>query len=233
MGSSFSSDKPSAPVPAPAPLTPGPPPKMYDVIENNVQINMDLGTLMKIVTLTAPYFIVLLFIMISIINSNIKGFIYFFGLIIIYGIIKLFQNSLPKNNSQAICSLFDKYTKIHPSFISALYMYTITYMLFPMILYSVFNIQLIVILLICFITDAIIRHNYQCTDLMSIVLGSCVGLAFAFIWGYCLLETKNKSLLYYDDLVSNKQSCSRPSNEQFKCSVFQNGELLQTITPPS
>jgi len=68
---------------------------------------------------------------------------------------------------------------------------------------------------------------------MAIILGTCLGIAVALSWGYMLKETNNKALLYYDDLVSNKQSCSRPSNEQFKCSVFQNGELLQTITPPS
>jgi hypothetical protein len=214
-------------------VTPKPPVGMYDLIENDVEITMNIQTVMKIVTLTAPYFIVLLFIMISIINSNIKGFIYFFGLILIYWIVKIFQNSLPKNKTQAICSLFDRYTKIHPSFISALYMYTIAYMIFPMVINNVFNIKLIIILLVCFVTDSIIRTNYNCTDAMSIVLGSCIGVAFALAWAYTLKETNNKALLYYDDLVSNKQSCSRPSNEQFKCSVFQNGELLQTISPPS
>jgi len=207
--------------------------EMYDLIENNVKVNMGLPTIMKIVTLSAPYFIVLLFIMISIINSNIKGFIYFFGLIILYGISAIFQRTLPKNNTQVICSLFDKYTKIHPSFISALYVYTIAFMLFPMILFKVFNIKLIIILLVCFVIDCIIRTKYQCTNYMAITLGICLGLGVALSWAYILKETNNKSLLYYDDLLSNKQSCSRPTNEQFKCSVFKNGELLQTITPPS
>jgi hypothetical protein len=222
------------------PEPPGPKPEAtpsiinkYLVKENeNVEVNMDISTMMKIVTLTSPYFIVLLFIMISIINSNIKGFIYFFGLIIIYGLVKLFQNSIPKNNTpQLICSLFEKYTKMHPSFISALYMYTITYMLFPMVINNVFNIKLLIILLFCFVVDIIIRQKYGCTDLMSIVLGSSIGFAFAMIWGYTLKESGNNSLLYYDDLISNKQTCSKPSNEKFKCSVFKNGELLQSISP--
>lgn len=223
-------------MPAGGPAPKGTPPKMYDVVKNDVQVNMGLPTIMKIITLAAPYFIVLLFIMISIINSNIKGFSYFFGLIILYGLILVFQRSLPNNDikdRQAICSLFDKYVKIHPSFISGLYVYTITFMLFPMILYHVYNIKLITILLICYVIDIIIRKNFNCTNAISIMGGSCLGLAIALSWAYILKETNNKSLLYYDDLVSNKLSCTRPSNEQFKCSVFQNGELLQTITPPS
>jgi len=225
--------QPSAPV-----SVNGPDPriKMYDVLPENVQVNMGLPTIMKIITLSGPYFIVLLFIMISIINSNIKGFIYFFGLIIVYGLVAVVQRALPNNtikDRQAICSLFDKYVKIHPSFISALYAYTIAYMLFPMIMYHVYNIKLITILLVCYVIDTIIRTSYNCTNKMAIILGTCLGIAVALSWGYMLKETNNKALLYYDDLVSNKQSCSRPSNEQFKCSVFQNGELLQTITPPS
>jgi hypothetical protein len=214
----------------------GPPIKMYDVVGNDVQVNMGLPTIMKIITLAAPYFLVLLFIMISIINSNIKGFSYFFGLIILYGMVAVFQRTLPNNNiteRQAICSLFDKYVKIHPSFISGLYVYTITFMLFPMILYHVYNIKLITILLVCYVIDIIVRKKYNCTNAISIFGGSCLGLGVALSWAYILKETNNKSLLYYDDLVSNKLSCTRPSNEQFKCSVFQNGELLQTISPPS
>ena len=210
--------------------------KMYDVVGNDVQVNMGIPTIMKIITLIAPYFIVLLFIMISIINSNIKGFIYFLGLIILYGIVFVFQSSLPNNKikeRQAICSLFDKYVKIHPSFISGLYVYTITFMLFPMILYNVYNIKLIIILLVCYVIDIIVRKKYNCTNALSIMGGSCLGISIALAWAYILNETNNKSLLYYDDLVSNKLSCARPSNEQFKCSVFQNGELLQTISPPS
>jgi hypothetical protein len=103
---------------------------VYEVMKEDVQVNMGLPTIMKVITLSGPYFIVLLFIMISIINSNIKGFIYFFGLIILYLIVGAFQLTIPNNkvkDRQVICSLMDKYIKIHPSFISGLYAYTITF----------------------------------------------------------------------------------------------------------
>ena len=94
----------------------------------------NIQELMKLLTLMLPYFVVFLFIMISIINSNIKGFVYFFGLIIIYAIIKLFQGSIP-NNTHRICAIFDSYHYVHPSFISALYAYTLTFMIMPMAIY--------------------------------------------------------------------------------------------------
>jgi hypothetical protein len=188
----------------------------------------NIQELMKLLTLMLPYFVVFLFIMLSIINSNIKGFVYFFGLIIIYGIIKLFQGSIP-NNTHRICAILDSYHYVHPSFISALYAYTITFMIMPMAIYNVFNIPLIILLLIFSIIDIIVRLKYGCTYPLTIMLGTLIGAGFAVIWVYMLKETGNSSLLYYDDLVSNKQSCSRKSNEQFKCSVYKNGELLNTL----
>ena len=190
---------------------------------------LNIQELMKLLTLLLPYFLVFLFIMISIINSNIKGFIYFLGLIFIYVIIKLFQGSVPNNQKEHICHIFDSYHYVHPSFISALYAYTNVYMITSMAIYNVFNIPLIIILLVFSIIDLIVRYKMGCADAMTIMLGSVIGGAFAVVWAYILKESGNKSLLYYDDLVSNKQSCSRASNEQFKCAVYKNGEVIKTL----
>ena len=193
----------------------------------------NIQELMKLLTLMLPYFLVFLFIMISIINSNIKGFIYFFGLIIIYIVVKLFQASIPNNSNERMCAILSSYHYVHPSFISALYAYTITYMIVPMAMYNVFNIPLIILLLIFSVIDVIVRFRYGCTNTMTILLGGVIGALFAVIWVYILKESGNSSLLFYDDLVSNKQSCSRKNNEQFKCSVYKNGELLNTLNSNS
>jgi hypothetical protein len=36
------------------------------------------------------------------------------------------------------------------------------------------------------------------------------------------------SLLYFDELESNNVTCSRPSKQTFKCSVYKNGELISS-----
>ena len=194
---------------------------------------LNIQELMKLLTLLLPYFIVFMFIMISIINSNIKGFIYFFGLIFIYVMIKFFQRSIPNNQKEHICRIFDSYHYVHPSFISALYAYTIVYMITPMAMYNVFNIPLIIILLVFSVIDLIVRYKSGCVGWMPIMIGSIIGAGVAVGWSSVLSSTGNSSLLYYDDLVSNKQSCSRKSNEQFKCAVYKNGELLNTLNSNS
>jgi hypothetical protein len=199
--------------------------KNYGIMAFNVQ------EVMKLLTLTLPYFVVFLFIMLSIINSNIKGFILFLGLLFVYVIITILQGSVPKSQVTTICNIFDSYHYVHPSFISALYAYTITFIIAPMAIYEAYNIPLIIILLIFSVIDVIVRYKYGCTTQVAILLGSVIGFSIAIIWVYMLKSSGNSSLLYYDDLVSNKQSCSRPSNEQFKCAVYKNGELLNTINP--
>jgi len=215
-------------------VAPGTPPSTGQTAKLKYELGeFSIQELMKLLTLLLPYFMVFMFIMISIINSNIKGFIYFLGLIIIYGIIKLFQFSVPQNQKAHICHIFDSYHYVNPSFISALYAYTIVYMIISMAIYNVFNIPLIIILLIFSVIDIIVRYSMGCVEPFTIGIGVVIGGAFAAIWAYMLKESGNKTLLYYDDLVSNKQSCSRASNEQFKCSVYKNGELLNTLNSNS
>jgi hypothetical protein len=69
--------------------------------------------------------------------------------------------------------------------------------------------------------------NY-CTTPTGIVLGSFIGIIWGLFW-YFLIQGQNNELLYYDDLLSNKVACSRPSQQKFKCSVYKNGELLKTL----
>ena len=102
-----------------------------------------------------------------------------------------------------------------------------------MAMYNVFNIPLIIILLIFSVIDLIVRYKSGCSNKVTIMVGTILGAAFAVSWAYTLKESGNSTLLYYDDLVSNKQSCSRTSNEQFKCSVYKNGELLNTLNSNS
>jgi hypothetical protein len=40
--------------------------------------------------------------------------------------------------------------------------------------------------------------------------------------------TGGQNLLFTTDTPSNKVACYRPSKQQFKCSVYKNGELIGT-----
>ena len=59
-------------------------------------------------------------------------------------------------------------------------------------------------------------------------MGGLVGLILGGSWYMLLHESGYDSLLYFDELLSNKVACSRPSKQSFKCSVYKGGELISS-----
>jgi hypothetical protein len=204
---------------------------MSDPSKVNATLNMP--SVFTYFSMISPFLVVLLFVFISIINSNLKGFIYLLGIFFLFFLILLFQNvlnwSLPSDSSP-YCSVFYFPMPLHgvPSFNSSIFIYTIVYLFLPMYMNDIMNLPLLIILLILYAVDCVIKNGNKCTTPIGIVLGSFVGMVWALMW-YYLIQTQNPELLYYDDLISNKIACSKPSQQKFKCSVYKNGELLKTL----
>ena len=191
-------------------------------------------TMFTFLSLISPYVLVLLLVLNSIINSNIKGLIYLFGVIILFFVVFLFQTSINVSAGSyvppAYCTLFSsnipKYSI--PSFNSALIMFTFVYILIPMVVYNAMNLPFLCIILILFAIDTGIRTQNKCTTTIGILFGSVIGIVISIMW-YLIISSNSPDLLYYDDLISNKIACSRPTKQQFKCSVYKNGQLLQSV----
>lgn len=186
--------------------------------------------LFKLITLISPFFLVALLVTISIVNSDIKGFVYLAGVIFLFVITMLFNNAIGKNELEGTCAFWNIGLFKSPSFISALYVFTIVYLLYPMMVNGVFNFPLIILLLVIYVFDIIIRaYRMGCTNLIHISLGSALGLCFTLF--YIMILANHKELLYYNDMLSSKVACSVPAKQKFKCSVYNNGQLVQTISP--
>ena len=203
----------------PDPVTTQPPGPTVSITFDNV---------FKLTTLIAPFFLVFLLVTISIINSDIKGFIYLLGVILLFGITYLFNTSIKNNELQGTCAFWSIGLFQTPSFISALYVYTIVYLIYPMAMNQVYNFPLITILLSIYIFDIVVRaFRMKCTNIIHISLGSVLGLCFTLM--FIMMLSNYPNLLYYDDLISSKVACSMPSKQKFKCSVYNNGKLIQSI----
>ena len=193
-------------------------------------LDPDFSGIFKLITLISPFFLVFLLVTISIINSDIKGFVYLGGAIFLFFITWLFQKIVPANKLEGTCSLWNVGLFQTPSYISALYVYTIVYLLYPMLVNQVYNFPLIILLLVIYVFDIIIRcFKMACTNLIHITLGSVLGLLFTLF--FIMMLSGNKELLYYNDMISSKLACSVPAKQKFKCSVYNNGQLIQTINP--
>ena len=207
---------------------------MGAVTESTTHFTPNYPSFFSFLSMISPFVLILVLVFISIINSNLKGIIYLSGVVILFFIVILFQQTVRATGISHVadptCQLFHFPFPLFsiPSFNSALFLFTIVYILIPMMNANLVNIPLIVVLLILYAIDCVIKKTNNCTTPIGIVLGSVVGGMWGAIW-FILINANDPKLLYYDDLISNKIACSRPTEQKFKCSVYKNGELLQTI----
>jgi hypothetical protein len=194
----------------------------------------NLPNFITFLSMISPYLVIFCILFNAIINSNfIKGIIYLSGLIILFIIVLFFQKILSASGMHTpnpLCNLFHLNNIVYsiPSFSIALITYTMIYILLPMISNNVINYPFIIILFLILFINGIHRVKYNCTTMLGAVTGGFLGM----IWGilfYTMIKSSDPKLTYTDDFLSNKVACSRPTEQKFKCSVYKNGELLQTI----
>jgi len=106
--------------------------------------------------------------------------------------------------------------------------FTIAYLVLPMQYNGQMNYVILASLLCLFGLDAVTKIGNDCTTLGGSFLGALVGGILGTIWYTIFHVSGYDSLLYFDELESNNVTCSRPSKQTFKCSVYKNGELISS-----
>jgi hypothetical protein len=84
---------------------------------------------------------------------------------------------------------------------------------------------------ICYIAlDLFIKNSLNCIPgfFSSLVIGNVLSGLFlgGVIAGLIMYGSNLKSYLYINEVNTNKEVCTMPSKQQFKCSVYKNGELV-------
>jgi hypothetical protein len=193
-----------------------------------------IGNLGVLVASMYPIFIVTFLVIASLFNLRLNGLIYLLGIIITFGICWI-TAILPIGDerirvSPITCDFFSTfgYPYKNPSFQAAVTSFTFIYLLLPMLQ----NVVLLNPVVISFTAIfAIINMVYlvktTCASIGGILLGSGIGLLLGSIW-FAIFWSSNKSLLFYNELVSNNVICNKPSSQRFKCSIYRGGELISS-----
>ena len=82
------------------------------------------------------------------------------------------------------------------------------------------------------VLDLFIKNSLQCIPKIfsSIVIGNLLsGLLFGIIVVMIMYGSTLKNYLYINEVNTNKEVCSMPSKQQFKCRVFKDGTLIGNI----
>ena len=85
------------------------------------------------------------------------------------------------------------------------------------------------LLLVLILIDGITRVLWLCTTWAGIIFGTLIGVMLGMAYFSILHNSGADNLLYFSDSVSNRTVCSRPKKQQFKCNVYKNGELVQSL----
>ena len=197
-------------------------------------IQTSISNVFKIFSAISPLLLGFFLVMSSMFNQNIKGLVYLAG-VLISSVINMFLMNLFKStryiDESYSCDIFslNEYLPFNtPAPTSLFIAFTIAYLILPMIFNNQLNYIIITFLLFLFIIDAIIKVQKKCTSPVGTLIGGFVGLVLGGAWYMLLHEAGYDSLLYFDELLSNKVACSRPSSQSFKCSVYKGGELISS-----
>lgn len=196
-------------------------------------MELNLITLTYLFLRLAPFILVCFFTLSSIIEQNLKGFIYMAGLLIACASNLMIGSTLsqfiekPNSEPTSVCNTItlgkNQLFSNLPMGICTL-AYTFAYLLYTIVKYNLVmqNMPTIVLFPIFLASDMLWNFSNNCYGMLNILLALSVGAGIGLLWAYIIDSTKMSSLQYFS-LVTNSEVCSRPANQAFKCQFYKKG----------
>jgi len=181
----------------------------------------------------SPVILAILVTSMSLLFQNSKGFIYLGYLIAVCIVRNYFYKmggAKPAINDGTVCTSV-QYTKYgNPTFSSFVFSFTIMYLLYPMFTNGSINFWLVSGLICYFFVDVFVKTSQNCKigpgDMFLNILS---GLIIATIIVVCMYAGGSGQYLFFNETQSNKEVCSMPTTQTFKCNVYKNGELIGAV----
>ena len=194
--------------------------------------NIDIISILYIAFRFSPFILVSFFTLSSIFNQDFKGFVYLGGLLIACFITVLISNSdiiqFSKSNENdmfngitKVCNLMtlSKTGPISNIPLSILVLsYTLFYLSAVIWEYKLAaqNVPTLIILPLLVIAD-VFWHSYNnCASPYGVIASLVLGIGLGSGFSYAVMRSGNKNLIYFSG-ISNKESCSVPKKQLFRC----------------
>lgn len=202
-------------------------------------ITMSLTNVIEYISFSAPLLVVFFITLLSIAQNSLeKGIIFNMGIVILSSIVLLLKNVIKSKQTvlaSPFCNILPSPFTVKdmgviynaPSLSGAILAFSSTYLIYPMIINkNSINYPLLVFLLAVTAINGVSELNQKCSDIMGLVLGLLVGIIFGIVYYTLLYMAARGKYVYFADTVSNNVQCGKPTNQQFKCQVYQNGEVI-------
>jgi hypothetical protein len=197
-------------------------------------IELTISNVLQLFSFISPILLAFFLVMTSLFNQNLKGLVYLSGALM-SAIVNVFLMNQIQSESDPdaafSCNMFDipfvsKFNS--PSSSSLFIAFTIAYLVIPMGVNNQLNYPVLAMLLCLLGVDILTKIQNKCTNYAGATLGALVGFFLGTIWYSLFHITGYDSLLYFDELRSDKVMCAKPTKQTFKCSVYKNGELVSS-----
>ena len=181
----------------------------------------------------SPVILAVSVVSLSFIFQNFKGFIYL-GFLLACCVIREFiykwSGSNPSTSDGTICTSI-QYSKYgNPAFSAFVFAFTIMYFAYPMFSNDSVNIPTIISLIVYSLIDMFIKIYNSCIkNTGDLFLNVMAGLTSAAIFVAMMYAGGSGKYLFFNEVSSNKEICSQPKKQTFKCSLYRNGELISGI----
>jgi hypothetical protein len=209
--------------------------KSEDIISD---IGLNTVSIFAALSFYSPLIMVISIILFSIFSAAAyKGFVYLFFLFAATALRMLVMNVISgpqqKNVLSPICDtgMFLPYTNY--TYSTYILVFSLVYFVTPMIIISKqnkmnsinYSVIIFFVSYICY--DIGVKTFYKCINASSGIIGDVLcGILLASVTVVALMASHNTDVLFINELTSNKEICTRPSKQQFKCSVYKNGEVI-------
>ena len=131
-----------------------------------------------------------------------------------------------------ICNTFIPYDYTYSTYVLS---FTMMYFILPMIMVSkqnnlnMINYSILALFVGYIILDLSVKKSAFCIEgyfSKTVVIDLLSGAFFGVLISLMMYSTSLKQYLFINEVNSNKEVCSMPSKQQFKCSLYRNGELV-------
>lgn len=198
-------------------------------------MSMSFANIINFISYITPFLVAFLLISIGFFNNEpLKSLIYLAGVVIAITLGTILQYTFKQTGSfprSATCSVFDWWAAdfVVPSLSSIFLSFSMLYLFFPMQATKNFNWSLLIFIFILFGIDTSSRLYNKCTNWIGTGFGLLLGGILAFGYYAIIKETQPDLLYFINTRLSNNVSCSKPSKQTFKCSVYKNGQLIKNL----
>ena len=182
----------------------------------------------------SPIILAISVVGLSFVFQNFKGFIYLgflLGCCFMREYIYKMAGSTNINHATGDICTSIQYSKYgNASFSAFVFAFTIVYLCLPMFSNDAANFWVFTVLIVYFLMDMFLKTYKNCiTNKGDLLLNVLVGMGVSASLVSLMYAGGSSKYLFFNEVSSNKETCSQPKEQTFKCRFYKDGMLVGDV----